>query len=279
MKSYIKSLYNYMALPLEDMTEIVTKEELEESLQNDIKATLLENRAFTEASTVEKGDVVVLSIKSELPRFNKPEITLTVGLNLFNKEFEEKLLGHGVNEAFTVAVNGGEAAVVIKGCKRLSVPELDDAFVKALGIGNVETVSQYTAYLTEKYLNFYQENYVSWYAEQLFAEVCDKSDLYIDPEEFEQSYAVWKRLQAEEREFHNMSILENYEGEQEEMERQDVLNILQIYSVYCLLSGEDYRAFAFALSDTERLGSIRNKVMKPLENYLKDKVIIKLEEK
>lgn len=278
MKSYIKSLYNYMALPLEDMTQVVTKEELAESLQNDIKTTLLENRSFTEVPAVEKGDVVVLSIESKLPRFNKPEITLTVGLNLFNKEFEEKLLGREVNEAFTVSVNGGEAAVVIKSCKRLSVPKLDDAFVKALGISNVETVSQYTEYLTEKYLNFYQVNYVSWYAEQLFAEVCDKSDLYIDPEEFEGMYAVWKRLQAEEREFHNMSILENYEGEQEEMERQDVLNILQIYSVYCLLSGEDYRAFEVELTDTERLGNIREKVMKPLENYLKDKVKIISEE-
>lgn len=245
MKSYIKSLYNYMALPLEDMTQVVTKEELEESLQNDIKTTLFENRSFTEVTIVEKGDVVVLSTESELPRFNKPEITLTVGLNLFNKEFEEKLLGRSVNEAFTVIVNESEISVVIKGCKRLSVPELDDAFVKALGIGGVETVSQYTAYLTEKYLNFYQENYVSWYADQLFAEVCDKSDLYIDPEEFEQMCAVWKRLQAEEREFHNMSILENYEGEQEEMERFE---------------------------------SVRNMVMKPLENYLKDKVKIKSEE-
>ena len=278
MKTYIKSLYNYMALPLEDMTQVVTKEELEESLQNDIKTTLLENRTFIEVPTVEKGDVVVLSIESELPRFNKPEITLTVGLNLFNKEFEEKLLGRSVNEAFTVAVNSGEAAVVIKNCKRLSVPKLDDAFVQALGISNVETVSQYTGYLTEKHLNFYQVNYVSWYANQFFAEVCDKSDLYIDPEEFEQMYAIWKRLQAEGREFHNMSILENYEGEQEEMERQDVLNILQIYSMYCLLSGEDYRTFAFELTDTERFESVRNKVMKPLENYLKDKVKIQLEE-
>ena len=267
-----------MALPLEDMTQVVTKEELEESLQNDIKTTLFENRSFIEASTVEKGDVVVLSTESELPRFNKPEITLTVGLNLFNKEFEEKLLGRGVNEAFTVSVSSGEAAVVIKSCKRLSVPKLEDAFVKALGIGGVETVSQYTEYLTEKYLSFYQENYVSWYAEQLFAELCDKSDLYIDPEEFERMYAVWKRLQAEEREFHNMSILENYEGEQEEMERQDVLNILQICCVYCLLSGEDHRRFELELTDTEWLGSIRKKVMKPLENYLKDKVKIITEE-
>ena len=267
-----------MALPLEDMTQIVTKEELEESLQNDIKTTLFENRSFTEVTTVERGDVVVLSTESELSRFNKPEITLTVGLNLFNKEFEEKLLGRGVNEAFTVAVNGGEAAVVIKSCKRLSVPKLDDTFVKSLGIGNVETVSQYKEYLTGKYLNFYQENYVSWYAMQLFDEVCDKSDWYIDTEEFEQLCAVWKRLQKEEREFHNISILENYPGEQEETERQDVLNMLRIYSVYCLLSGEDHRAFSFELSETEKFESIRNKVMKPLENYLKDKVKIKLEE-
>lgn len=263
---------------MDDMTQVITKEELESTLQNDIQTTLLQSKTFKDVMTVEKGDVVVLSAASELSRFNKPEIMLNVGLNLFDKEFEKELLGRNVNEPFSITVDASKVNVLVKSCKRLSVPSLDDTFVKSLGISGVQTATQYNEYLTEKYLNFYQVNYVSWYAMQLFSKVCEMSTWNIDAEEQEQWYLKWKQLQKEQRDFHNVSVLENYDGELEEMERQDSLNLLQICLVYCLFCGEDHRTFTVELCETERLEHIRKTVMLPFECYLKDSVNVILAE-
>lgn len=274
MKSHIISYYNYMDMPFEEVTETVEKEDMDSELSTDIETVLLMHKGYTEVTKVEKNDIVTLSLKSELPKFNKENLGVNAGMGMFSQELEEALIGHSTGDSFTAEVQGKPVEVKIVGCKRLTVPELTDEFVKSLSIDAITTVDDYKKHLTEKKLEFYHEGYTEMYALQLFSETCEKCEWDIDPEEKEEIYRMWSKKQKEDRDFHGVGILENYEGEQEAMEREEAFFVMRIFMVYSFMIGADYRNLEISIENAEEMEKIKKTVMEPIENYLKDKVHI-----
>ena len=95
------TLADYHDAPFERNIKISCPEEYVESQLKH----LTRNYKRTEAvDIVESGDVAVLALKSEMEKYNRPMLPLTVGKNLFDEELESALIGHSVGEEFIVKV-------------------------------------------------------------------------------------------------------------------------------------------------------------------------------
>lgn len=276
MKSHIISYYNYMDMPFEEVTETVEKEDMESELSTDIETVLRMHKSYTEVNKAEKNDVVTLSVKSELPKFNKENITVNAGLGMFSKELEEALIGHSAGDSFSASVQGKTVEVKIISCKRLSVPQLTDGFVQSLNIEGITTAADYRKHLTEKKIEFFEDCYTEMYVSQLFTETCEKCLWEIDPDEKEEIYRRWSKKQKEDSEFHGVGFYESYKGEQEEMEREDSFFFMRVFMAYCFMTGADYRSREISFESAEETEKMKNAVLKPIENYLKDEVHIVL---
>ncbi len=154
MKSYINVLADYREAPFErNVTVSCPKEYVESQLKH-----LTRNSKKTEkVDTVENGDVVILSLESELDKFNRPMIPLTVGTNLFDAEFESQLAGHCVGETFTVSVQEKAVTVTVKQASRTVFPKPTDEMAAEYAkthedFKDVKTVEEYRNRIIEDYL-------------------------------------------------------------------------------------------------------------------------------
>lgn len=133
-------------IKLEDYRKIDLKSDLPkftldtEKLQKDIKRVQYANGNKCDADTVKKGDIVKLSCSSSEPKFNKNGIFVAVGRNIWDKDFEEKLIGRKKNVREELEVNGTEITVNIESIVRTTVPPLTDEAVKSWNIAGVNTV-------------------------------------------------------------------------------------------------------------------------------------------
>lgn len=154
MKSYINVLADYREAPFERNVTVSCPEEYVES---QLKHLTRSNKKTEEVTVVENGDVVMLSLESELDKFNRPMIPLTVGANLFDAEFEGQLAGHSVGEPFTVSVQEKSVTVTVKKASRTVFPEPTDEMAAEYAkthedFKDVKTVEEYRSRVIEKYL-------------------------------------------------------------------------------------------------------------------------------
>ena len=127
MKSYINYMADLHDAPIEkEVTIPYPKEELEKKF----KAVARTGKKTISPDTIEKGDVVVLSLESELPRFNKKATFVTVGGGLFNRDLEETLLGHSQGDTYETSAEGKAVKITVKQISRTLFPEPDDEMVK-----------------------------------------------------------------------------------------------------------------------------------------------------
>lgn len=139
--------------------------------------------------SIEGGDFATIRCNSELKKFQKDNITLNVGKNLYSKELESQLIGLNVNDCKILHV--GETAVEVEVLKieRNVLPELTDEFINKtfVELSNYEDLIRwYEKDQKENYLKQQSENI----AEEICKEVIAKSIFDIDENE---------RLQAREQ--------------------------------------------------------------------------------
>ena len=157
MKSRINTLADYRETPLERNVVIRCPEE---HIQAQLRHLTRPFKRTEPVQTLEKGDVAVLALGSELEKFNKPTVFVTVGGGLFDADFEEKLMGHSVGESFEVSVEGKPVAVTVKQASRTVFPEPTDEMAASYAAEHEEfkdakTVAAYrelvrTMYIKEK---------------------------------------------------------------------------------------------------------------------------------
>lgn len=155
MKSYINTLADYREAPFEkNVTIICPKEYVESQLKH-----LTRNYKKTEAvDVVENGDVAVLSVESELKKFNRSMLPLTVGKNLFDEEFEAQLVGHSVGGEFSVKVQNKNVDVTIKQASRTVFPRPTDEMAleyakESEEFADIKTVDDYCNQIIDKYID------------------------------------------------------------------------------------------------------------------------------
>lgn len=109
------------------------------------------NKVSYEAEEVNKGDIVLCSLKSDNPKYNR-EISLNTGLGLFKKEIENALIGMRKSESKTVSVDGENVSIEILNIERSELSDrLTDEMVRKEEIEGVATVKELEDYLHKLY--------------------------------------------------------------------------------------------------------------------------------
>lgn len=196
MKSHINILVDYKETPFEKEVAIRCPEE---HIQNQMKHLTRGFKKTEDVKILEKGDVSVLSLESEIKKFNKPSVFITVGGGLFDKEFEEKLPGRTVGETFEVKVGDKPVKVTVKQASRTVYPEPTDEMAAAYAkehdeYAGITTVEEYRRRIVDTYCEEQRREAVFRVMDAVLDYVLTHSDWEFDEEEI-------ARLSSEEKEF------------------------------------------------------------------------------
>ena len=139
----------------DSIKRLPTEEELLELARKSIVREQLVLAPLPEGTAAEEGDTAVLKTESELPKFNKPSVTVTLGRGLYNRGLEVALIGLKVGEEASVIISDKPVKATVFALKRKQVPEPTNEMVRALAQkdlkGNpIETVKEYEAYIREQ---------------------------------------------------------------------------------------------------------------------------------
>ena len=131
---------------------IPTDEELKELARKSIVREQLVLLPLPESIKAELGDTAVLKTESNLPKFNKERVTVTLGRGLYSKELEPLLIGKAVGDTVETELNGEKVKATVLELKRKQTPEPTDEMVAALEQkdmqGNpITTVEKYDRYI------------------------------------------------------------------------------------------------------------------------------------
>lgn len=131
---------------------IPTDAELKELARKSIVREQLVLAALPEQETAKEGDTAVLKTVSELPKFNKDRVTVTLGRGLYDKGLESALIGHKAGDSAELTVQDRPVRATILELKRKQAPDPTDEMVMELRVkdqkGNlICTVADYEAHI------------------------------------------------------------------------------------------------------------------------------------
>ncbi len=200
MRSSINVLADYREVPFE--REVVLRCP-KEHIAKEMKHLTRGFKRNEPVEKVEKQDVVMLALESELAKFNKPTVPVTVGGGLFDAELEEQLIGHSVGESFTAKVQDKPVAVTIKKANRTIYPEPTDEMAAAYAaeheeLAGIKTVEAYREHVIQEYYKEGRRDAVYGTMEEIMNYVLTHSDWEFDEEELDALVQEYKAQVQEE---------------------------------------------------------------------------------
>lgn len=191
MKSSINQLADYKSCPV---TWEVTVSCPEETIQTELHRAARAFKHTEKITAVEAGDAVMLKTVSDVPKFNKAMVPVTVGRGLYSAELEEQLIGRAVGETFQAALPEGTVQVTVLQGTRTVFPEPTDEMAadyaaRTEGFEGVTTVEQLRRRAAEKYCRERRDAVVYELMDQIMDYVLCSSDWNFDQEELEARFA------------------------------------------------------------------------------------------
>ena len=153
MKSKINVLADYTQAEFPREVDLRCPEEY---IQKKLRAVTRSGKRSEAVSVLEKGDAVVLTLVSDLPRFNRPAVPVAVGSGLYDTGLEEQLVGRAVGESFVAEAQGKPVSVTIRQATRTVFPELTDGLAAEYaasqeGMEGIKTVADLRRWVEEQY--------------------------------------------------------------------------------------------------------------------------------
>ncbi len=134
---------------------IPTEEELKEQA---IKAIVKDHLVLTTIGAdevAETGDSITMATVSNIPKFNKPNVKVSLGRGLYNKELEDMVLGKKIGDQFGLTIQEEPVSVTILDIQRKTAPQPTDEMAAALGMKDDHDQLLATV---EDYIKYYVEN-------------------------------------------------------------------------------------------------------------------------
>ncbi len=179
IKSKVTNLYDFHDVDLKSVVEPFTINE--EEIAEEIKKLAKKHGRLVDAERVESGDFVTIKSVSEIKKFNKESISLTVGKNLFDKEVEQQLIGMTVNETKSLA----DCRVEVKKIQRRIIPDLTDEYIASLNIEGISSLTQLKESIIAKQKDEYIEDYKEALAVYLSERVNGESSFELAEDEID----------------------------------------------------------------------------------------------
>ncbi len=285
MRSKIKKLYDYRQV---ELPETVYIEGVKRRMDREISTLCKKFKRIEEVGSIEKGDVVTLSLKSEKPRFNREKLKLNVGSGLFDADFEAQLIGLKVGE--TEVLKSGEEVVEVKvlESRRSIYPKLTDEIVaegmmrEEYNEPDIKTVEQYMPALHDDVFEVLCDERLRDESERLMREVTARSEVEYDEEEIavlvgEALESLEEELKEEGRSLDTMSeeaYRVSYSGFGYEVSNKEELKkaLAEMFrqsvvskAISCQLDGKDFDSLPFE--------EIEETAWEVFYNYIKEKII------
>lgn len=189
MKSYINILADYRKAPFEKDVVIRCSEE---HIRAQMKHLTRAGKKSEAVSVIEKGDVVVLSLESEIEKFNRPTVFMTIGSGLFDSDFEKMLIGRNSGEAFDLTVQGKAVKVTVKQVTRTVFPAPTDEMALQYGrehddFEGIKTVEDYRNRVAELYIETQKEDTIYGTMNRIIEYVLSNSDWQFDDDEIKEA--------------------------------------------------------------------------------------------
>lgn len=188
LKSKLISTCDYHSIDLGEFA--IPLEANQERYERDLKNFLKTFGKKEEASDIAADDMVTLSCSSENPKFQKEHLTLRIGLGLYSKELEAKIIGMTCGEQKTLTVGADTVTVCIEKVVREIIPELSDELAAKSGIPNVQTADDARTYCRYKQYDKLLEDPADEAFAYLSRNVMENSVFDLDEDELEQSRAA-----------------------------------------------------------------------------------------
>lgn len=192
MKSSIITLTDYKKVPVN--TEIVISPLSENEIEKKIHALSRSRKEVIHPDTIQKGDAVVLTLQSENPRFNKKMLPVAVGSGLFDKDFEQMLIGLKSGETEKIHAADSDITVTVRSITRTIFPEPTKEEIRSLAESldppqNFSTVSEYTEYLQREHKHDQRESAIYEIMQDILDGVLTTSDWAFDEGEVAEQYS------------------------------------------------------------------------------------------
>lgn len=136
-----------------------------------------------QGESVQSQDMVTLTCTSGVKRFNKPHITIRIGMGLFSKELENALLGWKVGQTGSVTVKDQAVSVSVENIQREVLPEVDDALAKRCCIPGIETAADILTHCKGKQFDGVLEEAQDEAFAFVSREMLDGSEFELEPDE------------------------------------------------------------------------------------------------
>lgn len=135
-----------------------TEEELKEIARKGLVKNQLVLAEVPAGEAAQRGDTVALKTVSELPKFHKERVTVSIGRGLYDRTLEAAIEGLKAGESCEVLIKEKPVTATVLEIRRKSAPEPTDEMAAALQQkdmrGNlIQTVAEYEAYVKEQKIN------------------------------------------------------------------------------------------------------------------------------
>lgn len=200
MKSKIQKLTDYKSILFEKHITLFCPPQ---HIVKEMRRLTLSHKRTEQVNCAAPGDVAVLSLQSALQKFNRENLVLTIGGNLFDKVFEEQLIGHKKGETFTVRVQNEPVTVSIASLTRSFYPDPTDEMVVARAkadsdLEGITTVSAYRAHVVRTYLEEQKQLAFGSALEKVYTGVLNTSDWDFAPEDLRRVREEYQREALEQ---------------------------------------------------------------------------------
>ena len=252
LKSKANTVYDYHLIDLSEFA--VSLKADERRYEADMKNFLRGYSGKIEADEICRDDLVQLSLESVNPRFNKSHMTLRVGIGLYSRELEDKLVGLKLNEQKTLEVSDDDVTVTIEKISREVLPEVTDELALKTGIEGIATADDLREFIRFKQYDSVLEEKADDAFVYLGGEVARRSDIVLDDEELEIANAdLWAQTEEALGDATDEEIVERTGNTRDDIRNQGKLiaeNTLQ-----CAAIGQEL----FELEDTDYSEFIKRK--------------------
>lgn len=182
MKSKLVDLFDYKKVDLSEY--IIDFQVNEEYISNEINRLINRKSQWKDGEEIYLGDMVELTLVSNVKKYNRPKLKLAVGSKLFDAELETALVGKKLGESVIINLSAGEVEVTVHSIKNKVIPEFTDQLVAEYGPEEVNTREEFRNYFIEEQYNEALKK-VSYEVEQkIINELFQNSEFIIHKEDF-----------------------------------------------------------------------------------------------
>lgn len=158
----------------------------EKVIQTALNRLVNKHISWSEGEAAKAGDVVTCSMESNLEKFNRQNMQLTLGIGLFDKEVEKALVGAKAGEKIDLLKDGEKVEIQVLSVRNKYVPQLTDEMVQELALPGVDTVEGYRQHLVEaqKKEQYNDDSYEAY--RYVIRTVLERSDIVIKEADWQQ---------------------------------------------------------------------------------------------